>query len=580
MDRRLSGKQTLTVTVEQPRPEGEVVQIPQLQIMSADRQYGEVAFEAEGDQRLQIKATGVRGQTLNSIDAAELPAPITYMPQERIVAAFRFVGAGHQIQVQETRFDQTAVPTAIAHQLQIQSVLGSAGEVQNEAALDFSAVGIQALQVTLPEGAELLSAQIGGTPVEVRQTGAAFMIPVTADSQTDGTHTLKLLYDANRGNVAWKDRLSAVPPQVAVVDGAGQIQPLQILNQAWTILYPQDTFITDSTGDFVPDQPLGRPGMIERVRQHLSVVPIREMGGRVLAACFVLLIAVVSVYAYRRGGVNVVISLFGGFILLCIVIAIMLPAVQQSREAARRSRSKNELKDIELRLHNAPQPTSSIEENTDTSVPQTEAALGFEMKEQVDGLTRKLKEPTSQSEEMNRSGESKSRDSKAKFDRQAGGTQGKPASVVAGEGLIEEAEYPPAPAKSLGGRLSVVAPLPAPEGYRSLEFQYYGEPHKSGLSLDVTLQALKINRRLFLVMMVGVLWLGWLMRSRTCLQRCLVLLLGVFLPDHLQRVSPCRSTTDSGWSFRRFAAGRFMLECGMDDRQTGTGMLSLECFCR
>lgn len=530
MDRRLSGKQTLTVTVEQPRPEGEVVQIPQLQIMSADRQYGEVAFEAEGDQRLQIKATGVRGQALNSIDAAELPAPITYMPQERVVAAFRFVGAGHQIQVQETRFDQTAVPTAIAHQLQIQSVLGSAGEVQNEAALDFSAVGIQALQVILPEGAELLSAQIGGTPVEVRQTGAAFMIPVTADSQTDGTHTLKLLYDANRGNVAWKDRLSAVPPQVAVVDGAGQIQPLQILNQAWTILYPQDTFITDSTGDFVPDQPLGRPGMIERVRQHLSIVPIREMGGRVLAACGALLIAVVSVYSYRRGGANVVISLFGGFILLCIVIAIMLPAVQQSREAARRSMSKNELKDIELRLHNAPQPTSSIEENADTSVPQTEAALGFEMKEQVDGLTRKLKEPTSQSEEMNRSGESKSRDGKAKFDRLAGGMQGKPASLAAGEDLIEEAEYPPAPAKSLGGRLSVVAPLPAPEGYRSLEFQYYGEPHKSGLSLDVTLQALKINRRLFLIMMVGVLWLGWLMRSRTCLQRCLVLLLGVFLP--------------------------------------------------
>lgn len=533
MDRRLSGKQTLTVTVEQPRPEGEVVQIPQLQIMSADRQYGEVAFEAEGDQRLQIKATGVRGQALNSIDAAELPAPITYVPQERIVAAFRFVGAGHQIQVQETRFDQTAVPTAIAHQLQIQSVLGSAGEVQNEAALDFSAVGIQALQVTLPEGAELLSAQIGGTPVEVRQTGAAFMIPVTADSQTDGTHTLKLLYDANRGNVAWKDRLSAVPPQVAVVDGAGQIQPLQILNQAWTILYPQDTFITDSTGDFVPDQPLGRPGMIERVRQHLSMVPIREMGGRVLAACGALLIAVVSVYSYRRGGANVVISLFGGFILLCIVIALMLPAVQQSREAARRSMSKNEMRHIELSAQSDQTGGTQLgfEPNSDeTPAPLTAPTQSFQRGQQVDGLTRKLKEPTSQTEEMNRSGESEARDGKAKSDRLAGGMQGKPAAVAAGEGLIEEAEYPPAPAKALGGRLSVVAPLPAPEGYRSLEFQYYGQPHKSGLSLDVTLQALKINRRLFLIMMVGVLWLGWLMRSRTCLQRCLVLLLGVFLP--------------------------------------------------
>ncbi|QDT30116.1 hypothetical protein Enr10x_54760 [Gimesia panareensis] len=533
MDRRLSGKQILTVTVEQPRKSGEVVQVPQLQIMSADRQYGEVAFEAEGDQRLEIKATGVRGQLLSSIDAAELPVPIAYQPRERIVAAYRFVGAGHQIQVQETRFDQTAIPTAIAHQLDIKSVLGSAGEVQNEASLIFSAVGIQSLQVTLPEGSELLSAQIGGTPVEVRQTGSAFIIPVTADSQSDGTHILKLLYDANRSNVEWKDQLSATPPQVSVVDGAGQIQPLQILNQAWVILYPKDTFITNSKGDFLPEQPLGRPGMIERVRQRLSVVPVRDIGGRVIAASFVLLIAVISVFVYRRGGANVVVSLFIGFILLCVVVTLMLPAVQQSREAARRSESKNELRQLELSMHNYFDSDAQVEfrqGSAENPTPMAAPAPGFEKSEQADGLARTMSEPASESERLRRLQGAIKQSEDAKFKRQAGGMQGKPTSAgVMGEMAQPQAELPP-PAKALGGRLSVVAPLPEPRGYRSLAFQYYGEPVEKGLTLDVSLQALKSSRRLFLVVLVGVLWLGWLLRSRSCLQRCLALLIGIFLP--------------------------------------------------
>lgn len=540
MDRRLSGKQILTVTVEQPRKNGEEVQVPQLQIMSADRQYGEVAFEAEGDQRLKIKATGVRGQALTSIDAAELPAPITYQPQERIVAAFRFVGAGHQIQVQETRFDQTAVPTAIAHQLQLKSVLGAAGEVQNEAALDFSAVGIQSLQVTLPEGADLLSAQIGGTPVEVRQTGSAFIIPVTADSQADGAHTLKLLYDANRTNVERKSRLSAVPPQVSVVDGAGQIQPLQILNQTWTILYPKDTFITNSTGDFVPDQPLARPGMIERVRQHLSVIPVRMIFGRILAASIVLLIAVVTVYTYRRGGANVVVSLFVGFILLCVVAALTFPTIQSARESASSVKFEATMDQLGLSMHNyhfTPDEQVEFRQGSyETGVPETAPMASdlpaFEKakSEQADGLARTTTEPMAESERLNRVEESKKRSERDLFERPVAAVPGKPAAPVQAGEEVQKGEFVAPIPKARGGRLSVVAPLPEPAGYRSLAFQYYGEPRAEGVTLDVSMQPLKTSRRLFLVVLVGAIWLGFLLRKRPCLQRCLILLFGIFLP--------------------------------------------------
>tara|TARA_R110002111_G_scaffold254461_2_gene320141 strand:+ start:54995 stop:63016 length:8022 start_codon:yes stop_codon:yes gene_type:complete len=571
MDRRLSGKQILAVTVERPRKVGETVKIPQLQIMSADRQYGEVAFEAEGDQRLKIQATGLRGQSLTTIDAAELQLPVAYQPRERIVAAYRFVGVGHQIQAEETRFDQTAVPTAIARQLFLKSVLGHAGEVQNEATLLFSAVGVQSLQVVLPDQAQLLSALVNDNPVEVRNTGQAFIIPISSDGQSDGSHSLKLLYDANRAPVHQARQFTQTPPQVAVVDGTGQIQPLKILNQAWSVLYPNQFLITGSSGDFVPDRPLARPGMIENVRQHLSVLPFRDILGRAFIVFFVSIAILICTYCFRRGGLPGVITLIAGFCVLLLMIPLILPAVQQSREAFDRSSSLNLLEQQELALsnyHNGMDENSNrgyfglgvndmpSEEmaNRTPAAPQTEFSVEPAAKPETVNLPSLAERDEYRTQpvldHMVTDMKNKRLITKSKRRIEGGevferGGQGGPRITVTKTGESAKKEMAdqfaePLPARALGGRLSVVAPLPEPEGFRSLAFQYYGEPQQKPLALVVSLQQTKSSHRIFIAVIAGMLWLCWLLRGMSCLRKLLVILVGMLFPVACSALFPVR----------------------------------------
>ncbi|MCA9021148.1 MAG: hypothetical protein KDA74_13455, partial [Planctomycetaceae bacterium] len=571
MDRRLSGKQILSVTVEQPRKKGESVIVPQLQIMSADRQYGEVAFEAEGDQRLKIKATGIRGQTLTTIDAAELPVPVAYQPRERIVAAYRFVGIGHQIEVQETRFDQTAVPTAIAQLMSLKSVIGPNREVQNEVFLNFSAVGIQALQVSLPEGAELLSALVQGAPVEVRKTKNAFIIPVTSDVQEHNAHTLQLLYDAKRLSTQGVNQLSQSPPQISVVDGTGAIQPLNVLDQTWSILYPYDYFVSESSGDFVPDHPLPRLGILEDLRQHMSLLSARGIFNRSMIVFFLVLTILVSIFAFRKGGFSAVITLLAGLCLLLAVIGLMIdPGIRASSREASIKEGETKLPQAYY-LNDGVEFQAGAEDRFEANTKNLGVDFDFNVQDETAPNTRPVpsmnyssappkSEMPGQANQRFLS-QSKRRIEGGKVFQQsespqsprikvtpvpASALQGKPADLpdrVAGETPQKEVGDPLSvanPERALGGRLSVIASLPQPEGFRTMAFQYYGEPQDQPLSLQVSLQQARSSQKIFLAVMFGVLWAGWLLRRLACYKRLLVLLVGILLPVACSSLFPVR----------------------------------------
>lgn len=539
MDRRLSGKQILAVTIEQPRKTGEVVKIPQLQVMSADRQYGEVAFEAEGDQRLKIQATGLQGQTLTAIDAAELPMPLTYQPRERIVAAYRFVGVGHEIQAEATRFDQTAVPTAIAEQLTLKSVLGHAGEVQNEALLNFSAVGVQALQVVLPEQGDLLSALVDGTPVEVRNTGKAFIVPISSESQDDGRHSLKLLYDANHGAGQAIKEFSQSPPQLAVIDGTGQTQPLMILNQSWTIHYPADLLVTASTGDFVPSQSLMRPGLIEFLRQRLSLVSQTKMLKRGLIALILLVMVGIAAVSFRKGGLRGAVALLAGFLVLCFLFMIVLTppraSVRQAGTLSAPAASENLMSEMELDIHNHPK-RSNVRFDRDRGGEVADAVQEMPATEPAPNVAGAIDNPLLVTpEDM----ANKELIEKSKRRIEGGSVfqnppQGKPGIQVREVGVSPfEGATPQKQAAStrvLGGRLSVEAPLPEPDGFRSLAFQYYGEPQQKPLALKLSLLERKRSQQIYLAVIAGVLWLCWMLRNLSCLQKLLLALVGIIAP--------------------------------------------------
>src|SRR5262245_28790217 len=200
LDERAFGLVWLVVDLTAPRPaDATSFDLPGLRIVAADRQNGSVAVEGGPDQKLDITTADAAGQPLIDVDPADVPVPIGYAPQERIVAAYRAVLPGFRVTLRETRFDRQPVPTAVCDKARLASVVGESRQRQHKAEFLLRAVGVQSLQVELPAEARLWATLIDGKPVEVRTLDAAagakaWIVPLPRGSDAGRTRSIQLFY--------------------------------------------------------------------------------------------------------------------------------------------------------------------------------------------------------------------------------------------------------------------------------------------------------------------------------------------------------------------------------------------------
>jgi hypothetical protein len=361
LDRHLVGTETLLVTSVTPRKVAEslrdsdsipvaerpgYVGLPHLRLLAADRQNGFIAIEAEGDQRLTITAQDRNKASLPEVDPIDLPAPLAYWPTQRIVAAYRYFAGTPNITVADERFDRLPVPTAICRVATITSVLSPAGEFQHQATFAFTAVGVQSLQIQIPEGTDgknrlkaiLWAALVDGQPVEVRRADGAFLIPLKPGDDPAAERSLQLFYRTNVPALRGTGELRQPPPELTVLNGAGVSQPMQVLDQQWELRYPRDLLLTDSQGAFVPDTatPLDRNDWLSRLANSLSLPSWWNLR-RMMTGIACVLIAVGFVWSRYRWGWK------RGFVIPGVLLGIGLflwgsvaPNVQSARNAARR----------------------------------------------------------------------------------------------------------------------------------------------------------------------------------------------------------------------------------------------------
>jgi hypothetical protein len=333
-DRFLVGNYVLAVDLRTPKA-GEAFTAPQLRILGAERENGYIAVEAREDQLIAPQAADAALRPLQAIDPVDLPASL-FHSKDRIVAAYFADRGGWQVVVKEQKFARTAIPTAIVHSAVLSTVIGETGEWQNQAEIVYSAVGIQGFNVQV-ENAELWAANIDEVPVEVRRQGDQFLISA-GSSSGESRHTLRLLYrtsgpptfDADSG------RLQQRPPTIHVIDGAGKPQPLEVLDQQWTVHYPQQWILTASGGSFRPAHRFHPSGLISST-WHSLTAPRPESWGRTIGLAvlifgsafflrWVLGRAVNDKADHRRLGYAI-----GGVAILAILFALLAPA---SRKAA------------------------------------------------------------------------------------------------------------------------------------------------------------------------------------------------------------------------------------------------------
>ncbi|HVW02114.1 MAG TPA: hypothetical protein VHB77_17315, partial [Planctomycetaceae bacterium] len=301
-DQRVTGALRVVVDVETKRGEAKEFSPPLLTIPAAERESSRIAVEAATDQELDITAVGANGEPLIDMDPADIPAPRLYFPRERIVAAYTGTAPGAKITLSETRFERDAVPTAICENLQIESVLGETGEFQHRAIYTFRAVGVQNLLATLPETGLLWAAVVNGQPVEVRKAEAGYLIPLPHVDDVAAPRTLQLFYRTEVGRMSAAGRLQQSPPRVSAVNGEGQEQPMDVLQQHWTVHHPGETEFIASRAQFQPDHPLVEAGFLGSLQRSFGVDSPVNLGWKLLGLAIVFAVLGFVWMGYRRFG--------------------------------------------------------------------------------------------------------------------------------------------------------------------------------------------------------------------------------------------------------------------------------------
>ncbi len=340
LDRYAIGNFVLRATLSQPRPAAGDEQpwnVPALTVVGADREAGAIGIEAADDQHVTAVARDAAGLSLEPLDPIDFP-PAHVRPRERLVAAFAFDRPGWSATVAEQRLTRIAMPTAVIHQLELASVIGSQGVKQIQADATLSAVGVQSLVVRLPAEHTLWGALVDGSPVPVHRSGESLSIPLSPVDPPGRSRTVRLVYAPTADQAGVRSRvggftLEESPPRFLVVTGQGVEQPIAVLSSQWTVHHPSGLDLVDARGVFRPAEPLARGGLLHQLHSLMRLPATNEAVWRV--GLLGVIVLVLWLFAALRSRLSI--SLLGCLVVLASVVLVGGSALllQKPRHAAR-----------------------------------------------------------------------------------------------------------------------------------------------------------------------------------------------------------------------------------------------------
>lgn len=529
-DRHAKGMLTVSTDVESPRTASGVAELPTANLSGVDRHNGFVAIEGSGEQQISLNFDA--GSELTQVDPVDLPLT-KYIPKERIVAAHRFVQPDFNLSLSENRFDRMAVPTAVVHQLTIDSVLAETGDFHHQAEVDFVAVGVQSIRLLLPAEADLWSVIIDGRPIEVRKTDDAFLISLPrleSSNRPDSHRSLKLVYSTQLQEMQLYGRIQHEPPAFAVDVENGDPQSIETLQQTWTVSYPDGTALVASDGRFQPiSGSLQRPGLLVQLQDLVRLPRVRD--ARSITWLLVVITAVIflSAVALRKLGTGIGVAVLLGLVFTGGFVWLMGQQTRLSRvpsssklyrmndAAAVTSEGLSGGTDLTYQFadDSVAKPTTAMPE----SEPQDSPALVEEqpMERRIRGAI--ITDGEMQNEELlpsvNQPGQSVS---------------------GPGPGVLNS---PPKKGRTGGGRLSVDVALQYPENQTQQSFQYNGTAVSGTRSaIDIAWFNRDAGIVIRAVVMAGVALLLWWFRATSLGLRWFLAVIGLVIPIAMLTLSP------------------------------------------
>lgn len=324
------------------------VAIPVLALQNVSRQSGMVAVEAASDQQIDCQPKDLR-----ELDPAEVLKPKAYKVAHRIVAAYQYRRLPYGLAISATRHQPGAVLTALCESAEITSVPGDQGRTLHQARFRLRSLNLPHVPVVLPEGADLWSAMLDNSPIEVRRKQNTYLVPLPAaqDHSESAMRDLTLLYETSSPPLATGNAWERLRPQ-----SISQVAPelaIATLNTTWRFFPPRGTTVVSSAGDFKPEASLTRPtlasSVADTIAHHSTSSLTMKFAGLIAAGIFV------GIFALSRSAKGCCISLVQFLIAITIIgvlIALLLPATQSARECSRRAMCSNQLRQISLALLN------------------------------------------------------------------------------------------------------------------------------------------------------------------------------------------------------------------------------------
>ncbi len=147
------------------------------------------------------------------VDVGEL-ADADYQPGRRLLGAFGFAGDPPVLKIDVLRHPGYGIYPAIVEECSLDTNLSPEGQSQTQARFKLRTKAVY-LQVKLPAGAELWSAELDGMPLKPQRQGDNILIDVPA-STANAAQTLQIVYAAPVSAVALRGTVDVPAPKLRV----------------------------------------------------------------------------------------------------------------------------------------------------------------------------------------------------------------------------------------------------------------------------------------------------------------------------------------------------------------------------
>ena len=236
---------------------GEGYILPLLKANAVAYQSGMVAIEGDLELEVDVKTAARR------VNVGQLGkyAPLSLEPNQRqsgeggkpspmrFLGTYDFVGETPKVAVNVVRNPSYALTPAIVQQARLTTLLSADGTSQTQAQFQLRTKASY-LEVELPDKAALWSAVLDGAPLKPQKQGGVRLLGLPP-SASDATRSLQLVYEAPVRSVTSGGRLSLAAPRLLyrANRAAKQSSEIPLVNFVWTVTLPSgyEAVATDGT---------------------------------------------------------------------------------------------------------------------------------------------------------------------------------------------------------------------------------------------------------------------------------------------------------------------------------------------